>query len=255
MAMISNIVAALLLPTLLNAALLPKRATTLIPSTVFDSTSNLEQFFTYNYPWGGDTHNGGARMDKAHVSISSPGTLTLTAQPVKGQKPATHGGKQIAINYLSGAVGAKQHFTVPVGGGLVFSGSFQATTTKGTWPAFWLTAVNGWPPEIDMAEWKGSGKISFNTFNTSSVLSWKDVTYTNATQFHDIKCEVKDVNGKDTQVKFWMDGALQATHVGKDYTNKPFYLVINLQMEGSSGSPGPTTNTTYSVKNLEVTTL
>lgn len=215
-------VAALLLPVAF-AASLPKRADTLIPKTVFDNVANFEQYFVYNYPWGGDTHNGGARMDKAHVAISS-GTLTITAQPVKGQPPATHGGKQIAINYLSGAVGAKQHFTVPKGGGLVFSGSFQATTTKGTWPAFWLTAVNGWPPEIDMAEWKGSGKISFNTFNTSSVLSWKDVTYPSPSQFHDIKCEVKDVNGKDTQVKFWMDGALQATHVGKDYTGKPFYL-------------------------------
>ncbi|KAF2275734.1 uncharacterized protein EI97DRAFT_70707 [Westerdykella ornata] len=252
--MVQISVTALLLPLTLASAL-PKRATVLIPKSVFDSTTSLEQYFTYNYPWGGNTHNGGARMDKEHVAISPPGTLKITAQPVKGQPPATHGGKQIPINYLSGAVGAKQHFNVPKGGGLVFSGSFQATATKGTWPAFWLTAVNGWPPEIDMAEWKGSGKISFNTFNTSSVLSWKDVAYNNPSQFHDITCELRDVNGKDTQVKFWMDGALQATHVGKDYTGKPFYLIINLQMEGSSGKPGPTTNTTYSVKNLEVTTL
>jgi beta-glucanase (GH16 family) len=228
------------------AGTLSRRASTLIPTSTFDSTSALEEYFVYNYPWGGNTHNGGARMDKAHVNIASPGVLTITAQPVKGQPPATHGGKQIPINYLSGAVGAKQHFTVPTGGGFVFSGSFQATTTKGTWPAFWLTAVNGWPPEIDMAEWKGSGKISFNTFNTSSVLSWKDVTYSNPVRnpkiqticeghlltsysdlkdkFHDIRCELKDVNGKDTQVKFYMDGALQATHVGKGYTGKPFYL-------------------------------
>jgi hypothetical protein len=70
-------------------------------------------------------------MDKAHVAISSPGVLTITAQPVKGQPPATHGGKEIAINYLAGAVGAKQKFTVPKGGGLVFSAEFQATTARG----------------------------------------------------------------------------------------------------------------------------
>lgn len=35
-----------------------KRATTLIPKSVFDSTASLEQYFTYNYPWGGNTHNG-----------------------------------------------------------------------------------------------------------------------------------------------------------------------------------------------------
>ena len=35
-----------------------KRATTLIPKSVFDSTTSLEKYFTYNYPWGGTTHNG-----------------------------------------------------------------------------------------------------------------------------------------------------------------------------------------------------
>jgi galactan endo-beta-1,3-galactanase len=75
-----------------------------------------------------------------------------------------------------------------------------------------------------MAEWKGSGKISFNTFNTSSVVGWKDVTYANPGEFHDIRCEVRDANGKDAKVQFWMDGVLQATQWGKDYVGKPFYL-------------------------------
>lgn len=215
----------LLLPIFSSAAAVEKRATTLIPKSVFDSVSNLEQYFTYDYPWGGNTHNGGARMDKAHVKIPSPGQLTITAQYVTGQPPATHGGKQIAINYLSGAIGAKQKFTIPVGGGFIFSGTFQATTAKGTWPAFWLTAVNGWPPEIDMAEWKGSGKISFNTFNTSSELQWKDVAYNNPSNWHDIKCQVRDRgNGKDAQVKYWLDGTEVTTHYGKDYVGKPLYL-------------------------------
>jgi hypothetical protein len=46
---------------LLNAVLAnphPKRATTLIPKTVFANTASLEQYFTYNYPWGSATHNG-----------------------------------------------------------------------------------------------------------------------------------------------------------------------------------------------------
>lgn len=63
----------LLLPALVASAAVEKRASTLIPKTVFDSVANLEQYFTYNYPWGGNTHNGGARMDKAHVTIPEPG--------------------------------------------------------------------------------------------------------------------------------------------------------------------------------------
>lgn len=167
---------------------------------------------------------GGARMDKAHVRISSPGVLTITAQHVTGQPPATHAGKQIPINYLSGAIGAKQHFTVPTGGGLVFSGSFLASTTKGTWPAFWLTAVQGWPPEIDMAEWKGSGKISFNTFNTSSSVQAKDVNYPNPSNWHDIKCQLRDNGNGIVQAKFWLDGTEVTTQYGKDYVGKALYL-------------------------------
>lgn len=105
-------------------------------------------------------------MAKSQVSFGS-GQLTLTAHKVSGLPDASHGGQKIPIHYLSGAVHAKEHFNVSKGGGYDFAGEFKATTTKGTWPAFWLTAVDGWPPEIDMAEWKGSGKISFNTFNVS----------------------------------------------------------------------------------------
>ncbi|KAI1500399.1 concanavalin A-like lectin/glucanase domain-containing protein [Biscogniauxia marginata] len=222
---------------------------TIIPTTSFNSQSDFDADWNYHYPWG-TTHNGGARMDKAQVQFSN-GLLTLTAKKVTGQPDAGSGDNTIKINYLSGAIHAKEHFTVQTGGGYDFTGEFKATTTKGTWPAFWLTAVSGWPPEIDMAEWKGSGKISFNTFNTSSVLSWKDVTYPNPDQFHSIKCEIRDVNQKDVSVKFYMDGSLITTQVGGGYVGKPLYLIINLQMEGSSGSPGPTSDTLYQVRNLE----
>lgn len=200
----------------------PTASKVIIPKTCFNSQSDFDANFNYLYPWGSD-HNGAARMDKAHVSISG-NTLTLTAQPVTGQKDASHGGKAIPIHYLSGAVNAKQHFTVQPKGGFDFSGDFQATTTKGTWPAFWLTAVNGWPPEVDMAEWKGSGKISFNTFNTSSIVGWKDVNYPNPGDFHSIKSELRDLNGKDVQIKFYMDGSLIATQVGKGYVGQAMYL-------------------------------
>lgn len=138
----------------------------MIPNTSFNSQSDFDTDWSYNYPWGTD-HNGAARMSPDQVRLSA-GTLTLTARRVDGERPASHGGRQIAIRYLSGAVHAKEHFNVSRGGGYDFSGEFRATTARGTWPAFWLTGVRGWPPEIDMAEWKGSGKISFNTFNTSS---------------------------------------------------------------------------------------
>ncbi|KAI9712661.1 MAG: hypothetical protein M1820_001282 [Bogoriella megaspora] len=222
---------------------LAKRANpTIIPSTVFNDYSTFESYFNYLYPWGSD-HNGAARMvgnssNHDHIAIKTSGTLTLTAQPVSGQPPTSSG---LAIKYLSGTVYAKNPLTVTKGGGYDISGSFQATTTKGTWPAFWLTATKGWPPEIDIAEWKGSGKISFNTFNTSSQVTATDVNYPNPSQFHDVKAELRDENGSDVSITFYLDGKKVVQQVGKGYVGAGFWLIMDLQMEGSSGSPGPTT--------------
>ncbi|CAK7215557.1 hypothetical protein SBRCBS47491_002521 [Sporothrix bragantina] len=226
--------------------------TTIIPSNSFGSQSAFAAAWDYNYPWGTD-HNGGARMDKSQSVLDfQSNTLTITAKPVSGQKSTKQGGKTIAIHYLSGAVHAQKHITVDKGTTVELAGDFRATVTKGTWPAFWLTAVDGWPPEVDMAEWKGSGKISFNTFNTSSQVATKDVTYPSPGDFHAIRCVMRDENGKDVQVKFYMDGKLVTTQVGKGFTGKAMYLIINLQMEGSSGSPGPKTNTEYSARGVSV---
>lgn len=194
----------------------------MIPVTSFDSQADFDTDWGYNYPWGTD-HNGAARMAKSQVAILG-GTMTITAKRVNGEKPASHGGKQIAIKYLSGAIYAKEHFNVSRGGGYDFIGEFRATTTRGTWPAFWLTGVNGWPPEVDMAEWKGSGKISFNTFNTSSQVRARDVNYPNPTEFHNIRCEIRDQNGRDVAIKFFMDENLIETQYGRGFVGQPMYL-------------------------------
>lgn len=195
---------------------------TVIPKSCFNSWADFNESFNELYPWGSD-HNGAARMNAAYIRVSEK-TLTLTSQRVVGQPPAYSGGKTIAINYLSGTVGAKDYFTVAQGGGYDFIGDFQAPVTKGTWPAFWLTGVNSWPPEIDLAEWKGSGDISFNTFNTSSQVVALDVNYLDPGSFHTIKGEVRDENGHDVSIKFYMDGSLVTTQYGKGFVGQPLYL-------------------------------
>ena len=199
----------------------------MIPSTSFTSQSAFDTDWNYLYPWGSD-HNGAARMSTAQATLSntsSGGVLTLTARRVDGEKPATHGGKQIPIRYLSGAVLARERFNVSRGGGYDFAGDFKAPTARGTWPAFWLTGVDSWPPEIDMAEWKGSGKISFNTFNTSSEVRARDVEYPRPGEWHTVLCEVRDVgNGRDVSAKMWMDGKVVETQYGRGFVGKPMYL-------------------------------
>lgn len=134
-------------------------------------------------------------MSSSKVSIGS-GQVTLTADPVSGQSPTSDG---IAINYISGTIYAKDTFTVQTSGGYDFSGQFLASTTTGTWPAFWLSGSDTWPPEIDMAEWKGTGKVSFNSLGINDQWITKDVTYANPGSWHNITTTVRDLNGVDVQ--------------------------------------------------------
>ncbi|PYH97986.1 putative glycoside hydrolase [Aspergillus ellipticus CBS 707.79] len=236
--------------TLIGLAPLALGATTLIPTTCFDSYTDLEEYFAYLYPWGSD-HNGAARMvgnstDHEYISVNSS-TLTLVAKPVTGQ-PATSSG--VAINYLSGTVHSADTFTVEAGSGFNIQAEFQATTEEGTWPAFWLNGANTWPPEIDIAEWKGTGDISFNTFNTSSEVEAVNVDYPSPDEFHTVRSEIRDEDGSNISIKFYLDDELVTTQYGNDYVGKPLYLIIDLQMEGSSGSPGPTTDAYYLIRNL-----
>jgi hypothetical protein len=75
-----------------------------VPTTSFNSQTDFNTYWNYNYPWG-DTHNGAARMDSAHVAIGN-GQLTLTTDYVTGQAATSSG---IAINHLSGTVYAKEY--------------------------------------------------------------------------------------------------------------------------------------------------
>ena len=56
------------------------------------------------------------------------------------------------------------------------------------------------------------------------MVSAKDVAYPNPGNWHKIKTELRDVNGKDVQTKFYMDGSLVTTQVGRDYVGKGFWL-------------------------------
>ena len=48
-----------------------------LPATCLSSQANFDKYFSYDYPWG-NTHNGAAKMDKSHCSLSG-GYLTETA--------------------------------------------------------------------------------------------------------------------------------------------------------------------------------
>ncbi len=211
------------------------------------SYSTFESAWNYLYPWG-DSHNGSALMvasstDHTHVSLSG-GVLTLMATPyVDGD-----------FHYHSGTVYAKTQVLVndsyPV---WEVRGDFQASSAQGTWPAFWLTGVNSWPPESDILEYKGTATNWANTYkNTSGGWSNTLTDMSSPASWHTYRAVLTKVSSTNVQIQYYIDGALKGTHTGANFVGQPFWIIMDLQMEGSSGSPGPTTDTYFRAQNLYV---
>ncbi|NLR81232.1 RICIN domain-containing protein [Chitinophaga eiseniae] len=232
--------------------------------TVTDGSSltnytSFESEWNYLYPWGSD-HNGTARMygsstDHSQIYLNGDGSLTLKAT-YHPDSTLNSFDPKIPIHYHSGTIYSKHQVLIDS----IFpyweiSVDLQAPTALGTWPAFWITAVNSWPPESDIVEVKGSTSIWQNTYDGN----WqtKLTTVNNAaTTWHHYKAvynRLKNTNGSwsnSVECQYFIDGAITSVQVGNNFANAPFWLIIDLQMEAASGSPGPQTDTYFKVKNV-----
>jgi len=111
----------------------------------FDGTSLDKKKWNPTYNWG-PTHNHRAYCAEENVIVSD-GTLKLKGEkkthPDASGRTAKFNGKEIPVDYTSGAIDTKGHFEVKYG---YIEGRFKAPSQKGTWPAFW-TLQDGWPRE------------------------------------------------------------------------------------------------------------
>lgn len=221
----------------------------------FSSYSTFETYWNYLYPWGSD-HNGTARMygsatDHNHISLSGS-VLSILATRISWNEGNSSASPYLPIRYHSGAVHAKHQVLIndqfP---NYEVRGDFQAPTAAGTWPAFWLTGAWSWPPESDILEYKGNSNNWFNTFRTSSDVSTTIVGVSNPGNWHTYRVWMTKVNTTEIDIHYYIDGVWKAVHRA-DFVGKPLWIIINLQMEGSSGSSGPTTDTYYRARNLYV---
>jgi beta-glucanase (GH16 family) len=229
---------------------------TVLDSTSFSDYSHFEQHWNYLYPWGKD-HNGSARMyaspsNHQQVALENK-ALRIRASYITHQEGASKHEPYQTIKYHSGAIHAKHKVTVsrqyPR---YEVSGYFKAPVTKGTWPAFWLTAVKGWPPESDILEFKGDSINWYNTFMVPNEANTTKVAVPDAaTTWHHYKAILKKVNATDIDIYYYLDNQLRGVH-RCNFMNKPMWIIINLQMEGSSGMPGPQGETDYYVKDVLV---
>ena len=224
---------------------------TVIDTASFSNGKAFKQQWNYFYPWGTD-HNGSARMYKKQVLLQN-NILQLKANKVTKAEGKSGLTPYYNINYQSGAVHAKHKITItreyPE---YKISGHFKAPITAGTWPAFWLTAVNGWPPESDILEFKGDPINWQNTFITpQNVTTIKTSLPDASTQWHTYTAVLKMLDEEHTLITYFIDGEKKGEHY-TNFTNKPLWLIINLQMEGSSGNEGPDGETNFYAKNVSV---
>ncbi|WP_205510056.1 glycoside hydrolase [Longitalea arenae] len=233
----------------------PEVFETVIQNT-FANYATFEQYWNYLYPWGSD-HNGSARMygsstDHNHIYLDGSGVLTIKATRINWNEGNSSADPYLPIRYHSGAINAKFHVLVndqfP---NYEVRGEFQAPSVRGSWPAFWLTGVNSWPPESDIMEFKGNTNNWQNTFR-----AWNDVSsiITNVSSpgnWHTYRIWMQKSTATDVIIHYYIDGVWKGQHTA-NFVGKPMYIIINMQMEGSSGSPGPTTDTYLRARNIYV---
>jgi hypothetical protein len=228
---------------------------TVIDTSTFASYSALQATWNYLYPWGSD-HNGTARMyasssDHNHVYLESGGVLVLKATRITWDEGNSSSDPYLPIHYHSGAIHGKPQVLVndqfP---NWEVKGDFQAPSARGTWPAFWLTGASSWPPESDILEYKGDPRNWFNTYDGG----WENtiVGVSSPGSWHNYRAWITKVNATDVDIHYYLDGNWVGRHRGSNFAGKPMNIIINLQMEGSSGSPGPTSDTFYRARNVYV---
>ncbi len=228
---------------------------TVLDSKSFEDVNTFNTYWNYFYPWGTD-HNGSARMYREQISLKN-GLLQLRASLIKKDEGKSKADPFLPIRFHSGAVHAKHQINIsreyPE---YVVSGEFRAPIKPGTWPAFWLTAVNGWPPETDILEFKGDAVNWQNTFITPQEVTTIKTTLPDAMKkWHTYTAVLKRIDDVHTSITYYLDGVKKGTHQ-TNFTDKPLWLIINLQMEGSSGPKAPEAESTlYLARNVSVKRL
>jgi hypothetical protein len=223
---------------------------TLVDYSSFNSQASFTNYWNYNYPWGTD-HNGTARMNATNVIFAS-GMVTLTSRPTndfEGYSPST---PHLEIRYNAGTICLKQTITIcpqyPVWD---ISGQFMVPTNLGTWPAFWMTGAHSWPPESDFMEFKGQARCNQNTYDGSWQVKITPLPDASTT-WHSYRVLATLENSTNVNFRYYIDGIMEASHHASTFVNSPCWLIIDFQMEGDSGSPGPAETTYFRMKNIVV---
>ena len=231
-----------------TVTLLQSAGSTVVFSDDFTSTTLGSAW--YPNRWFADTCAPGATgSELAHyrgsnVSVAN-GSLTLTA--LAASNTCSEWPEDGALPYTSGwaQTGGARTKTKTIAPGFAFTYGrvdirFRAPAGAGLWPAFWLMPVGtnqSYPsrPEIDILEQRGDQPTRWQMAVHLPGGIDKTTTYTGpntTTGFHIVSLDWRP------QALIWLvDGAVVWTYTGKAIPSDPMYLITNLAVSGSAGTP------------------
>jgi hypothetical protein len=235
----------------------PRPAWATVLGGTFTSYGALESAWNYGYPWGSD-HNGSARVsvaaDRDHVRLEPGGVLALKATRLPAPEPGSSHPPHSPIHYRSGAIHAKQPIVVcdrfpdwEVGG------EFRAPSARGSWPSCWLSGAASMPPECDILEFRGDTRNRSTTYrDTAGTASTTVVAVPNPDAWHGYRAWITRIGRTDVEIHHFLDGTWVGVHRGADFVDRPMWLIIDLQTEGASGTPGPAAPVFFRARNVHV---
>lgn len=161
------------------------------------------------------------------------GVLGLVARPTpRAALPRLRG-----FPYVSGMVSSRASFVQRYG---YFEIRARLPGGAGLWPAFWLLAPGGWPPEIDAMEARGAPGYAVHVHWSEGGArrsSGCDIPLVDGTAaFHDF-----GVLWTPAAIAFYLDRTPVAWIAAKPGFDRPMYLLANLAVGGWAGAPDTTT--------------
>lgn len=169
------------------------------------------------YPWNSRTHNHDGYAAEENVYVSDE-TLVLKAEdnPRSG-KP-----------YTTGVVSAKDEFQYGY-----FEGRIKVPpTTHGFWPAFWLTTVEEWPPEIDIFEFFGAESKVWMTYHYEDSNGKQKVRDSHEGTDFDDRFHRYGVEWRPDRIVWYIDGEEQFRYEGEHIRDERMYLILNFGIGG-----------------------
>jgi len=196
---------------------------TVLNGTEFNSASAFSNAYNNGtYTLGAhcnDTEIDYSQSYQAYVDSNGDGVLNMLLSPVSGQGNNTCGQP---IKFWSAVVFGKSQITV--------NSTYPNWTISGqmnmsgvAWPAFWLTGVNTWPPEIDLAD---KTEALYNWYNGSWDTNDVAMNPTPGT-WHTYSLALNQVDSTNVQLVYSYDGVQKSNQTEPGFLNNPMWMIFD----------------------------